>query len=158
MQLKKREFCQHCGGPLELSLKSGGVYCPTCDAANNPKDATGIEHKNKIAEFIHKEIVAGGGDMTYAEVIKFNRRMLIAVAQAIVLTPILLTGFFLFNEAILVGFSEAFTWRKIVGFWDALELWQIVGMWAVVIFFANVRLGRDYSWGDDGGDDGDGDD
>ncbi len=138
MEHAKLKTCKHCGGPLEPRPMSEGKHCPTCDATNDPKNATSMEHKNKIAAFIHEElIVAGGGDITYAEMIQLSRRasrrLLIAAARAAVLTPILWTGFLLFRETALIGFWEAFTWREIVEIWEEPKWGRIVGLWAIVI-------------------------
>ena len=84
---------------------------------------------------------------------RIRTRLPKAAAQATVVTPILFTGIFLFNEAVLVGFWEAFKWRKIVGFWEELELWRIVLPWAFITFLSLVRGGF---WGGVGGDGGDG--
>ncbi len=105
--------------------------------------------------FIHEElIVAGGGDISYAEVVQFGRhfcrRLRKAALQAAVLTPILWTGFFLLNYFVSVGFSDAFNWREIIGIWEAfnlreiIEFWEepkwgkIVGLWAVITLLGLV--------------------
>ncbi len=93
--------------------------------------------------FIHEEIiVAGGGDMSYAELVQlgrhFRRRFRIAAFQAAVLTPILWTGFLLFNNSVSVGFWEALNWREIIGFWEVSKWGKIVGLWAVVTFLGLI--------------------
>ena len=77
-----------------------------------------------------------------------GKRLLIVA----VLTPILLTGFFLFNETKHIGFWEAFKWPEIARFWEEVNSWQIVGMWAVIIFFDYMRPGHGYFWVGHGGD------
>ena len=84
---------------------------------------------------------------------RIGKRLLIAAAQATVVTPILFTGFFLFNEAVLIGFWEAFKWRKVVGFWEELELSRIVLPWAFITFLSLLPGGF---WGGGGGDGGNG--
>lgn len=93
--------------------------------------------------FIHEElIVAGGGDITYAELVQFGRhfrrRLRKAALQAAVLTPILSTGFFLLNYFVSVGFSEAFNWREIIEFWEEPKWGKIVGLWAVITLLGLV--------------------
>ena len=93
--------------------------------------------------FIHEEIiVAGGGDLSYAELVQlgrhFRRRFRIAALQAAVLTPILWTGFFLFNNSVSVGFWEALNWREIIGFWEVSKWGKIIGLWAAVTFLGLI--------------------
>ncbi len=92
--------------------------------------------------FIYEEIVAGGGDMTYAELVQFGRhfrcRLRIAALRAAMLTPVLWAGIFLLSYSALVGSWEAFNWRGIIGFWDESKWREIVGLWAVITLLGVV--------------------